>query len=36
MIKIKIIEQKTGPLYKEDLISDVILDLFNIQYFFNI
>ena len=24
MIKIKIIEQKTGPLYKEDLNSDVI------------
>ena len=23
-VKIKIIEQKTGPLYKDDLISDVI------------
>lgn len=25
MVKIKIIEQKAGPLYKEDLNSDVIL-----------
>ena len=25
-VKIKIIEQKTGPLYKEDLISEVIIN----------